>query len=204
MRASHRLLNFYYSATEFIKNHAVRLMVLLVVFIIACALGIKSGCGADAGTVLESRRNYSLLVGTDSRSVVGFLFSEILFCLIIFLILSVTAFNFWVSCLGVVVFFYVVYTMGYTIAVYFSYFKLAALPYLIICYVPYCFIVSFAFACTIATAMDCGMDLRRLGYLCIDPVKERGLTFVVVGGIAFFGAVYGGALGGLLTMGLII
>lgn len=204
MKLSYGLMNFYYAAAEFLKTHAVRLIILSALFVVACAIGIKSGCGADAVSVLQSRGSYRLLVGDDTRSVVGFLFSDLAFCLIVFLLLALSALNFWIACLGFAVFFYVVYTMGYTLAVYFICFKFAALPYLIVCYVPYCFIISFSLACVIVTAMDCGMEMRRMGYFCFDPVKSRLSVFCTSGVILIVGVVYGGAVGGLLTSGLII
>ena len=189
MKLSYGLMNFYYAAAEFLKTHAVRLIILSALFVVACAIGIKSGCGADAVSVLQSRGSYRLLVGDD---------------LIVFLLLALSALNFWIACLGFAVFFYVVYTMGYTLAVYFICFKFAALPYLIVCYVPYCFIISFSLACVIVTAMDCGMEMRRMGYFCFDPVKSRLSVFCTSGVILIVGVVYGGAVGGLLTSGLII
>ncbi len=204
MRVSYGLMNCYFAVVEFLKNHKIRLIILLAVFILACAFGIRGGCIADAETVLKSRGAFAMLVSAEERSVVGHLFSNLFFLTVCFVVLAATALNFWVSLFGVLVFFYEVYTMGYAVSIYFVYFKLAALPYIIVCYIPYCFIIGGALAFMIVIATDCGLEIRRCGFFDFEAFKNRLPHMAICGGIAIVGVLFEGLLGGLFTVGLII
>lgn len=197
-------MNCYYAITEFLKNHKLRLLLLLAVFIVAYAFGIRGGCISDAETVLRSRGAFAMFVSADKRSVVGHIFSNLFFLIVCLAVLAATALNFWVSLLGVLVFFYEIYTMGYTIAVYFVYFKLAALPFIIVCYIPYCFIIGGALSAMIVISIDCGLELRHCGYFDFGAFKSRLPQMAICGGAIIVGVIFEGLLGGLFTAGLII
>lgn len=197
-------MNCYYAVVEFLKNHKIRLLLLLAVFILACAFGIRGGCVTDAEVVLESRGTFVMFVSAEKRSVIGHIFFNLFILTVCMIVLAASALNFWVSLLGVLVFFYEIYTMGYAVAVYFIYFKLAALPYLIVCYIPYCFMVGCALAVMITIATDCGLEIRRCGYFDFEPFKRRLPHMGVCGGIIVVGVLFEGLLGGLFTAGLII
>lgn len=184
--------------------HKLKLIVLLAIFVVACAFGVRSGCMADAETVLKTRLGFSLLVGGEERSTVGFFFLTLLEYALCFAAVIATSFNVWLGVVSVSVFFYTSYMAGYTVSVYFVYFKLAALPYLLICFIPHVLLTVFSVACLIAVAFDCALEFRRCGCIHSEGFMRRLPKFAFCGCIAVIGVVYGGLLGGLLTLGLIV
>lgn len=167
-------------------------------------MGIKSGCNVDAHTVLSGRTNFVLLLSAAKRNVAAYVFSNLFFYLLCWATIMLLGLNFYLCFLGGLIYFYIVYTMGYSVAVYIAYFKLAALPYIVVCYIPFCFIVSFGIACAITVAVDCGCEMKRCGYFYMGVFKEnlpRGVVHLIVILIA---VLFEGVVGAIFTVGLII
>lgn len=204
MRVAHRLWNIYYCCAEFIKAHKTRLIILAAVFVIACALGVRSGCAGDAAEALSERSPYMYLADAQSRSIAGYLFLTLVGFLLCLVLLCALGCNFYSSLVGVLVFFYVSYMMGYSVALYLNCFKLAALPYIIIVYIPYCLLSSFALACAVSLSVSCGIRMRRNGCFCIDVIRECIPTYAVLAVATAVSVVYASIFGGIFTAGLIV
>lgn len=204
MKASHKMWCYYYNAIDFLKANRIKLIVLLLFFLVACVMGIRAGCSVDAYAVLSGRTNFVLLLDAAKRNVAGYVFSNLFFFSLCWLAIMLLGLNFYVSFLGCLIYFYVVYTMGYAIAVYIVYFKLAALPYIIVCYIPHCFILCFGMECAVSTALECGCEMRRCGYFYIGIFKEKLMRALPPLVIILIAVLFEGIFGGIFTIGLII
>ena len=204
MKRTQRLWNIYYCFADFLKSHKIKLIVLLAVFITACAFGVRIACGADAETVLSERVDLALPFNAEQRNAVAFLFFNLLCYVLCFGVLIITGFNFWLALGGVFVFFHISYTVGYNITVCISYFKLAALPFVIIAYVPFYAIVSFAAACAVSLAFECGCENRKRGCCDIQIIKERLPVFSVAVAAMAVSVIYLGIAGGIFSIGLAV
>lgn len=204
MKVSGRLWNIYYACTDFIKAHKIRLIVFSVIFVIACAFGVKGGCGCDAAEVLSDRSIYAMLVNAESRNIMGYIFLSVISYVICFALICVLGFNFYTGFIGVVVFFYVSYMIGYSAALYIVYFKLASLPYIIIVYIPYSLLSAFCLGCAVSLSLSCGRQMRRNGCFSLQTVAVNLPPYLVLSAITVVAVLYSGLLGSIFAAGLVI
>ncbi len=204
MKVVDRLWNIYYCCAEFLKVHKIRLIIFAVIFVIACAFGVKAGCSCDAADVLSNRSIYTMIVDAQNRNIVGFIFLNLICYLICLALLCVFGFNFYTSLIGVLIFFYVSYMTGYSAALYIAYFKLASLPYVIIVYIPSSLVMSFSLGCAVSLSLNCGLQMRRNGCFCMQTVIENLPPYLIFAAVTVLSVLYLGIFGGIFTAGLII
>ncbi len=191
------------SLKDLFKENLFKLAVFGAVFLLGAILGIRGGMRA-AGTADIADGNFLILMYISGRlSVFSYAFLTVICGLLAYAAICACSGNKWTYWLALIPLFYVVFRTAHCTVMLISVFRLAALPFVIVCFVPLKTLVLFMYLTAWLMCAPTPSVLYCRGYNARAALfNGQNAVFIPLAVAAF--AVVEGILTFILTFGIVI
>lgn len=197
--------NLLYDARDFIRCHRGKIIGIILINILVIALGIRGAFAVyDAQTYLYNHPSnvFSFLVG--KKSIFGYFLTELIACWAIIVLFAIASLHFLTAYGCILILFFRTYLFALYTCLYIIVLKLAVLPFVIVCLIPFYLAESIVFTVLIILAISQAHDARLYGFSCLRSPRRILSGTVMPCVLMTILMILHAILGYFLTLGIIL